>query len=96
MHMYTLDEISIEEFKQMLTRSGQPPERSKRFWEDQRWIIEHIAELVREYPDQWVMVYNKQVVAASPDLGVAKERAFNRVGDKEIASIFVEGKNYVF
>jgi hypothetical protein len=38
-----------------------------RFHSDGQWFSDHYEELAKKYPDQWVAVYNQEVVGASPD-----------------------------
>ena len=38
-----------------------------RFHNDALWFSEHFGELKAQYPDQWVGVYDMEVVGASPD-----------------------------
>ncbi len=64
--MYTLDEISVDEYKELLARNPLPLwTPSERFARDQEWIEEQLAEFAKNYPDQWLAVYNQQVIAAS-------------------------------
>jgi len=37
------------------------------FRQDAQWFSDHDAELRTQYPDQWVAVYNQEVVGASSD-----------------------------
>jgi len=60
MPIYTTDEMSIEKFTEMVRRHPVKLEPlPARFWEDERWLFEHMAELTEQYPDQWVVVYKK-------------------------------------
>ena len=47
------------------------------FWEDHRWALEHYAELREQYPDMWIAVLDKEVVAVGPN--VSNTRAAARV-----------------
>jgi len=47
----------------------------KQFWEDDDWAHEHYAELQKAYPDQWIAVYQKKVLAASKDPSEANNKA---------------------
>jgi len=63
MPIYTTDEMSIEEFSEMVRRHPVKLEPlPARYREDERWLFEHAAELTERYPDQWVVIYNRQVV----------------------------------
>jgi hypothetical protein len=37
------------------------------FRKDTRWYNDHYEELLENYPDHWVAVYDQELVAASPD-----------------------------
>ncbi len=44
------------------TKTESPP-----FNENQRFILDHHDELMEKYPEHWIAVYDKKVVAADPD-----------------------------
>lgn len=44
------------------------PEEWHRYDEDQKWLDRQRSKLVKQYPDTWVAVYKKQVVATHPNL----------------------------
>ncbi len=46
----------------------EPQKQLERFKRDRQYYEAHRVELLEHYPDQWVTIYNEQVVAASPDL----------------------------
>jgi hypothetical protein len=101
MPIYTTDEMSIEEFTEMVR---QHPVRSEplpaRFREDERWLFEHVAELTEQYPDQWIAVYKKQVVGTGSGrrgLTEAMEQAQHVVENGEpLVTFFLESKPYVY
>ncbi len=49
----------------------------ERFRKDTQYFEAHREELVKRYPDQWVSIFDEQVVAASADLEevLAQKRA---------------------
>lgn len=90
--MYTVDEISIDEYKELLARNPLPPwTPSERFARDQEWIEEHLAEFTNSYPDQWLAVYDQQVIAASSNLGQVIQAA-QQIDDHDVTVFFVEGR----
>jgi len=90
-------EVSWEEFADRLATAGRPAEPSQRFKDDQRWLLDHLNELVVQYAGQWVIVYGQQVVAASPDLGLARKMAARRVGTEQgLVMMFMADEQYVF
>ena len=101
MPIYTTDDMSIEEFTEMVRR--QPVEFEPlpaRFWEDEHWLFEHIAELTEQYPDQWVVVYKKQVIGMGggpSGLTQAIDQAQHIVSDGErLVTYFLESKPYFY
>ena len=95
--VYTTNEMTIKEFEQKMLREKVAPLRhSRRFWEDQRWIVENMASLLEHYSGQWIAVYGGEVVAASKDLAVTGKESIRKVGDTEIVTFFVAAENYVY
>ncbi len=54
----------------------------KGWLEDEKWADERMLELGRKYPNQWVAVYNKEVISFGTNLAeverVAAEKAVDR------------------
>ena len=97
MPVYTTDNMTIDEFKKHFVGKGgfRPP--PTRFWEDERWMFEHMDELMQRYLGQWIVVYNRQVVAASKSRRQAKEQAAQVVPAGEPTLVFfLEDKPYVY
>ena len=101
MPIYTTDEMSIEKFTEMVRQHPAKLEPlPTRFWEDEHWLFEHVAELTEQYPDQWVVVYKKQVAGIGgghKGLTEAIEQAQHIVSDGErLVTFFLESKPYVY
>jgi len=66
--------------------------------DDQEWAFEHYAELTMKYSNQWVAIYNQQVVASGPNLRQVEAQAASKTGQAEekIAVIFVEAGDQIF
>lgn len=60
-----------------------PPPIPKRYFEDEKWLFEHENELAEKYPDQWVAVVNKEVVAAGKNLAEVERVAREKTGEEE-------------
>ena len=63
------------------------------FWEDMQWGEDNYSELVKKYPDQWVAIVNKKVVASGQslrDIEIEAERETNKKNGI-IPTIFVAG-----
>ena len=46
---------------------------------------------MKKYPDQWIAVVDKKVVAAGKDVQEIKKSAREKTGRKYIAVIYIEG-----
>ena len=66
---------------------------AEQFWEDMQWGENNYAELVKRYPDKWVAIVNKKVVASGQSLGDIEIEAERRTNKKKemIPTIFVGG-----
>jgi hypothetical protein len=42
---------------------------SSRYWDDSDWAIANAQMLSEQYPNQWVAIYNKKVIAHAKELG---------------------------
>lgn len=57
------------EFRRLSPEENERAARELRaFEEDSDWIEEHYQELLAQYPEQWVAVQNKRVIASDPDV----------------------------
>lgn len=60
------------------------------FWEDSRWIEQHYSELVEKYPDQWIAVVNKRVIAHGKDRAKVKKTTMARKKRGDFPLVFIE------
>jgi hypothetical protein len=60
-----------------------PPPLPRRWFEDEKWLMDHELELAQQYPDQWVAVVNKEVVAVGKDAGAVEKLAREKTGEEE-------------
>jgi hypothetical protein len=68
----------------------------KEFWEDEDWAYDNYNELVRKYPDQWVSIVEKHVIAAGDNRAKVIELAKRKAGKKDFPTIFLEKKIRVY
>ncbi len=68
----------------------------QRFWEDDKWAIEHYMQLQDKYVDKWVAIVNKEVVAVAEGPIDARTKAQEKTGIKEIPVIFVESGQNIY
>jgi len=71
-------------------------EITRRFREDWNWAREHISELTIKYPDKWVAIFEKKVIAANSELGRAEDEAREKISEKRIPLIFVGSRASVY
>jgi len=62
----------------------------KRYWDDDRWAMEHYDNLMSKYPQKWVAIVNGKVVAVADGPKDAREKARKKTGKKYIPVTFVE------
>lgn len=63
----------------------------KKFWDDREWAYEHYSDLIKKYPNKWIAVMDREVVAVSDGSGNILEEAKAKTQKKYIPIIFVEG-----
>jgi hypothetical protein len=67
-----------------------PSPVSQEYWEDSEWAHEHTNEISEKYPNQWVVIFDKKVIAASRSGAEAEHIATEKVGDQEFVILFAE------
>ena len=71
------------------------PQLSDAYVENSRWLMEHLGDIVREHPNQWVAVHNGRVIAAADDLGVVTATAAQVAPASDTVFQFVDdGSHY--
>lgn len=66
------------------------------YWEEEDWAWAHYAEFMKQYPDQWIAVWQKQVVAHAASLDETEAIALEKTGMSQVPVIFVEGRIHVY
>ena len=62
----------------------------REYWEDSRWAHDHMSDLAEEYPNLWVAVVDKRVVAAGKVIGEVEKIAEEKTGRTEFPIILAE------
>ncbi len=65
-----------------------PSPGPKEYWEDSKWVNEHAVEISQQYPNKWVAVMDKAVVAAGRDGAKVEKMAMEKAGQKEFVIFF--------
>ena len=70
---------------------------AEQFWEDMQWGENNYAELVKRYPDKWVAIVNKKVVAFGESLRnieIEAERKANKKKERDDSHYFCCGDTF--
>ena len=67
-----------------------PPPPPKEFWDDLDWADAHMDEISAAYPDQWVAIVDRRVVASGPVLADVESRAKALTGRAEFPVLYAE------
>jgi len=67
-----------------------PGPGSADYWEDSRWASENFADIVKEYPNQWVAIVDKTVVAAGKTIAEVEEACRIKTGRKDVPIYLAE------
>ena len=73
-----------------------PPPPDKQYDEDSQWMLDNAEELTKAYPDQWVAVADKQVVACGKTIGATLKRARKKGVRPNFVLDFIEGEMYIY
>ena len=70
----------------------------KRYWDDMKWAREHYSELLAQYPNQWVAIYNQRVVAHGKSGTVVEQEAEQVTGqpESEIPVCYVDSGDTIY
>lgn len=68
----------------------------KQYWEDSKWANKNFTNIVRQYPDKYVAVYKKKIVASGKTIAKVEEIAYKKTGIKELPIKFAEKKIHVY
>ncbi len=63
---------------------------SKEFWDDNEWSLEHATEISKRYPNQWVAIVDKQIIAAGKNAKEVGKVTIRKSGRKEFVIYFAE------
>jgi len=69
---------------------------SEEFWDDLDWARSNHTQLAKQYPDEWVAVINRKVVAFGKNLKRVKESAMKKFNKKEIAVFFADCGEHIY
>lgn len=72
------------------------PATPKSYWEDSKWANENFTDIVKQYPNLWVAIVNKKVVAAGKIISEVRKIAQQKTNQKSFPVIFAEKRIHVY
>ena len=72
------------------------PLTPKEYWDDKDWAHLNIGEISNEYPNLWVAIVNKQVVAAGRIIKQVRKIAKEKTGREHFPVLFAEKGIHVY
>ena len=72
------------------------PPISEEYWEDREWAYDHMDDIVKAYPNLWVAVVDKKVIASGKVIAEVEKIAEEKTGRKEVPIILAERGVHVY
>lgn len=66
------------------------------YWDDRAWLLQHMNDIAADYPNQWIAVVDKKVVAAGKVIAKVREEAEQKTNRKHFPIIFAERGIHVY
>ncbi len=73
-----------------------PSPGPREYWDDSKWANEHATEIAQQYPNQWVAVADKTVVAAGIDGAEVERMATKKAVQRDFVIFFAEKGIHVY
>lgn len=67
-----------------------PEPGSADYWEDSKWASENFTEIVKKYPNLYVGIVDKSVVAAAKTIAEVEDACRTKTGRKDIPIYLAE------
>jgi len=72
------------------------PPTPQEYWDDSDWMDAHIGGIAKAYPNLWVAVVDKQVVASGKVIAEVRQAAEQQTGRKHFPIFFAEKGIHVY
>ena len=72
------------------------PQPTGRYLQNCRWIMNHHADLLRQYGAGWIAVYGGRVLASGPALGPVTDAAERLAAANDIAYQFLDDATMIY
>ncbi|MBC8182380.1 hypothetical protein H8E88_14860 [candidate division KSB1 bacterium] len=73
-----------------------PARPKKRFLSDREWAHKHFAEISKQFPNQWVAVYNKKIISANINGSEVEKTTSKKLGHQDFFIFFAEKGIHVY
>ena len=72
------------------------PKTPKEYWNDSKWANDNFSEIVKEYPNLWVAIVNKKVVASGKIISDVRKTAQAKTKREHFPVLFAEKGIHVY
>lgn len=73
-----------------------PPTLTAAYSANSRWLMDHMSDLQREYPNQWVAIHGNRVIAAGAELGIVTAQAGRLAAPVDTVVCFIDDGSLIF
>jgi len=72
------------------------PKTPKEYWDDSKWANENFTEISKKYPNLWVAIVNKKVIASGKVISEVRKTAQEKTNRKHFPIILAEKGIHVY
>ena len=72
------------------------PPTPKEYWDDSKWANENFSEISEQYPNLWVAIVDKKVVASGKVISEVRKIAEEKTGREHFPVILAEKGIHVY
>lgn len=73
-----------------------PKPPSKNYLADREWAHKNLTEISKQYPNQWVAVFNKTIISASLNGAEVERITFEKLGHQDFFIFYAEKGIHVY
>ena len=66
------------------------------YWEDEKWADEHITVLAGDFPNQWVAIFRKGVIASGKSMESVTKIGREKAGGRMVPVVFAEKGGHIY
>lgn len=91
----TMEKEKIE-VESTMASTDQLPQLSGAYEANSHWLMEHLADVACDHPNQWVAVHGQRIIAADVDLGVVTASITPTAATSDVVFHFVDDGSLIF